>query len=454
MLEKINGYIWNAGLLTLLLGTGILLTLHTRFFQIRGIGYIFKRIFGSLHKGNHGDGVSQWKICTAALSASMGTGNIVGVTAALSIGGAGAVFWMWCSAFFGMMLTYGENVLSLRFRTRDAHGYFCGGPMAYLRYGLGTKALAVLYACFCILASFGMGNMTQSSAAASALADAFSVPPVAVGILLAVLLAFAVLGGIRSVGTVTQFLLPFVAAGYMLLSLLVILLHADRIPAAFGEIFAGALGLRQLGGGAVGAAVSVGLRHGVFSNEAGLGSSALIHSSSSDNDRYLQGMWSIFEVFLDTMVCCTLTALAVLTADVPLQMGAQPVAAAFASVLGRYSYGVTALMIALFAVCTMLGWCCCGETALRSLSNRRSVILGYRICFCILAGLGAVGTLSSVWTLSDIANGLMAVPNLLGLLLLMKYIQTPPEWKEEICRKKRRKKKPCSPVILKCGKKC
>lgn len=435
MLERINGYIWNAGLLTLLLGTGVLLTLRTGFFQIRGIGYILKSTFGSLKNDKRAGGVSQWKICTAALSASMGTGNIVGVTAALSIGGAGAIFWMWCSAFFGMMLTYGENVLAVRFRKRDGQGNLFGGPMAYLRYGLGAKPLAVLYAVFCILASFGMGNMTQSSAAASALEDAFSVPPLVTGILLVALLAAAVLGGMRSVGSVTQLLLPLAAAGYMLLAVWVIVLHADRIPSAFGEIFRDAFDFRSVGGGAAGAAVSAGLRHGVFSNEAGLGSSALIHSNAADDDRYLQGMWSIFEVFLDTMVCCTLTALAVLTSGVPITLGAEPVAAAFSAVLGDSASGVTAVMISLFAVCTMLGWCCCGETAVSSLSTHRRVIVTYRSTFCICAGLGAVGTLSSVWTLSDIANGLMAVPNLLGLLLMMKYIQTPPEWKIRRCGK-------------------
>lgn len=429
MLEQLNGYIWNAGLLTLLLGTGILLTLRTGFFQVRGMGYILKRIFGSLRNGQEKDGVSQWKICTAALSASMGTGNIVGVTAALSIGGAGAVFWMWCSAFFGMMLTYGENVLSMHFRRTEKTENSPGGPMAYLQYGLGSKGLAGLYAILCIFASFGMGCMTQSSAAASALEDAFSVPPFVTGLLLAGFLAVSVLGGIRSVGTVTQYLLPFAAAGYMLLALIVTVLHAERIPAAFGEIFSGAFGVRQMGGGAAGAAISAGLRHGVFSNEAGLGSSALIHSNTSDDDRYLQGLWSIFEVFLDTMVCCTLTALAVLTADAPLEMGVHPVAEAFSTVLGDVSYGVTAVMIVLFAVCTMLGWCCCGEAAVRSLHMRHNAIFMYRGLFCFAGGMGAMGALSSVWTLSDIANGLMAVPNLLGLLLLMKNIQTPPGWK-------------------------
>ncbi len=421
MLERLNGYIWSAGLLTLLLGTGIILSVRIGFFQVRGAGYIIRCIFGSLRKRTGTGGISQWKVCTAALSASMGTGNIVGVIAAMSVGGAGAVFWMWCSAFFGMALTYSENVLALRFRKKGG----ISGPMAYLRYGLGSRTLGAVYAILCVMASFGMGNMTQSSAAADALCGAFGVPSIVTGIVLAVLLGCVVLGGIRSIGSVTQVLLPFAALGYMLLALLVILRHMSALPEAFAAILRGAFGLDAVGGGALGIAVSAGLRHGVFSNEAGLGSSALIHSSAEDDDPYLQGMWSIFEVFLDTMVCCTLTALAVLTAGVPISMGTAPVIAAFSGILGRYAAPVTAFMMVLFAVCTMLGWCCCGETAIASLSKRKSTAILYRIFFCIAAGFGAAGTLSDIWTLSDIANGLMAVPNLLGLLLLLRYVQAP-----------------------------
>lgn len=428
MLETINNYIWNAGLLVLLLGTGVYITVKTGFFQLRGAGYILKKIYASL-KGKGSEGVSQWRVCMSALAASMGTGNIVGVTAALSIGGAGAIFWMWCSAFFGMALTYGENVLSFRYRKNESGS---AGACAYIKHGLGMKWLGWLYSLFCVLAAFGMGNMTQSSAAASALEHAFGIPPYVTGLVIMLLLVLAVLGGIKSVGKVTGFLLPFAAAGYMLTALAVIILNIERVPAAFAEIVSEAFGIRQLSGGGIGAAISAGMRHGVFSNEAGLGSSGLIHSSAQDDDKYLQGMWSVFEVFLDTMVCCTLTALAVLCTDVPVSHGSQPVAEAFSCVLGEYSEGAVGIMIALFAVCTMLGWCCCGETALTSLSKGKSTVYVYRAAFCICAMTGAMGALSDVWTLSDIANGLMALPNLLALLCLSKYIDTPDGWRKNM----------------------
>ncbi len=427
MLETINNYIWNAGLLVLLLGTGVFLTIKTGFFQLRGAGFIFRKIISSL-KNDSGKGSSQWRICMSALSASMGTGNIVGVTAALSIGGAGAIFWMWISAFFGMALTYAENILSFRYRKNNSGS---SGACAYIRHGLGMKRLGSVYGFFCVLAAFGMGNMTQSSAAASALDHAFGIPPYITGIIIMIILSLAVLGGIKSVGRTTGFLLPFAAIGYMLISLTVIIINIRSVPHAFSEIFSQAFGLEQISGGGIGSAVSAGLRHGVFSNEAGLGSSGLIHSNAQDEDRHLQGMWSIFEVFLDTIVCCTLTALAVLSSDVPISCGSQPVADAFSCVLGEYSDIAVSVMISLFALCTMLGWCCCGETALSSISKRKNTISIYRTAFCICSMTGAVGALSDIWTLSDIANGLMAVPNLLALLYLSRYIDLPDEWRKK-----------------------
>lgn len=425
MLETINNYIWNSGLLILLLGTGIFLTLKTKFFQLRRSGFIFKSVRRSLKNS----GSSQWKISASALAASMGTGNIVGVTAAIAIGGAGAVFWMQVSAFFGMMLTYAENVLSMKFRHIEEDGNVIGGAAAYLRYGLGSKSLAYIYVFFCILASLGMGNMTQGSAAAQALSGAFGFSPVVVGVFITVFLLATVIGGAKSIGNAAKFLLPFAAISYMILALSVIFVNFKNIPYAFGEIFKSAFGIKQVGAGLFGSALSAGLRHGVFSNEAGLGSSALIHSNAEDSDPYLQGMWSIFEVFLDTMVCCTLTALMILTSGVNIEMGAKPVSDAFSIILGKYSGAVTSVIIALFAVCTMLGWFCCGETALKSLGinacKKKSVILTYRIIFCLLGGFGCTGALFDMWTLSDIANGLMAIPNLLALLLLSRYVTIP-----------------------------
>lgn len=422
ILERINAYIWNGGLLFLLLGTGLAVSVKTVFFQLRGIRLIAGSIKASLTKGK---GLSQWRVCTSALAASMGTGNIAGVIAAIYTGGAGAVFWMWVSAFFGMMLTYSENVLSMRFRRKEPDGSVTGGAFAYLRYGLGSERLASVYGILCIAASLGMGNMTQSSTAADAVKTAFDVPHWMTGIIIAVILGFTVLGGIKGIGKATGVLLPFAALSYMLLAAAVILMNIRNVPSAFREIFSGAFGIRGVAGGAVGTAVSAGLRHGVFSNEAGLGSSALIHSNAEDEDHYLQGMWSIFEVFLDTMVCCTLTALAVLCTDAEIVPGTKPAAEAFSHILGELSEPAVSVMTALFAFCTMLGWCCCGETAVRCTFRGKGAVTVYRWIFCICAAFGAAGALSDVWTLSDIANGLMAVPNLLGVLLLIRYVGTP-----------------------------
>ena len=320
-----------------------------------------------------------------------------------------------------MMLTYAENVLSMKFRHIEEDGNVIGGAAAYLRYGLGSKSLAYIYVFFCILASLGMGNMTQGSAAAQALSGAFGFSPVVVGVFITVFLLATVIGGAKSIGNAAKFLLPFAAISYMILALSVIFVNFKNIPYAFGEIFKSAFGIKQVGAGLFGSALSAGLRHGVFSNEAGLGSSALIHSNAEDSDPYLQGMWSIFEVFLDTMVCCTLTALMILTSGVNIEMGAKPVSDAFSIILGKYIIpkfrASKTPTIALFLMFTnSLGINAC---------KKKSVILTYRIIFCLLGGFGCTGALSDMWTLSDIANGLMAIPNLLALLLLSRYVTIP-----------------------------
>ncbi len=434
MLEKFAEIIWGPGLLVLLLGTGFWLSLQNRFVQLYGWKRILRQTFGSLRSaaGENGSAMTQLQTFSTALAAAMGTGNIIGVAAALSIGGAGAVFWMWVSALLGMMLTYTENVLGQRYARTQPDGTRIAGPMAYLRYGLNSRLLAVLYALFCVMASFGMGNMTQSSAISSLAERAFSIPPFAVGTAVTLTLGGILLRGSRSAGGVLQWLMPLLSAGYMLAALIVIFRHGNMLPHAFSEIFRGAFGLRAVGGGISGAllrdALRTGLRHGVFSNEAGLGSSALVHAGGSSCDAHLQGVWSMVEVALDTLVCCTLTALAILTSGA-LESAASAdgvIVAAFSSVFGGYSGQVMAVIIALFALCTLIGWCCCGEQAVRYLFGKRG-LCGYRVLYCLVAGIGAVISLRSVWTLSDIANGLMAFPNLLGLLLLSrqgKYANT------------------------------
>ena len=426
MLETIASYIWSAGLLVLLLGTGVFLTIRLRFLQFRGWRTILKRTFGSLKEkpaGENRTALTQFQTFSTALAAAMGTGNIIGVAAALCIGGPGAVFWMWFSALLGMALTYSENVLALRYARTLPDGRRVSGPMAYLRFGLHSRVLAAFYAVCCVAASLGMGNMTQSSAISTLAKQAFSLPPLWTAVGVAVLLGIILLRGTSCTGKVIPVAhaaavcrVPAVGARRDC--------NASRcLPGAFRDIFCGAFGIRAVGGGISGAvlkqAVQTGLRHGIFSNEAGLGSSALVHAGGSSEDAALQGMWSMVEVALDTLVCCTLTALAILTSGALTQAdhAGAIITAAFSGIFGSAAPEVMAILTALFAFCTLIGWCCCGEQAVRYLGGER-LRLPYRLLFCLCAGIGAVVSLRSVWALSDIANGLMAIPNLLGLVLL------------------------------------
>lgn len=330
---------------------------------------------------------------------------------------------MWFSALLGMALTYSENVLALRYARTLPDGRRVSGPMAYLRFGLHSRVLAAFYAVCCIAASLGMGNMTQSSAISTLAKQAFSLPPLWTAVGVAVLLGIILLRGTSCTGKVIQWLMPLLSAVYLLAALGVIVTHHDALPGAFRDIFCGAFGIRAVGGGISGAvlkqAVQTGLRHGIFSNEAGLGSSALVHAGGSSEDAALQGMWSMVEVALDTLVCCTLTALAILTSGALTQAdhAGAIITAAFSGIFGSAAPEVMAILTALFAFCTLIGWCCCGEQAVRYLGGER-LRLPYRLLFCLCAGIGAVVSLRSVWALSDIANGLMAIPNLLGLVLL------------------------------------
>ena len=402
MLERVASYIWGTGLLVLLLGTGLCLSFRLRFFQFWGWKTILRRTFGSLRtkSGKGGASLTQFQTFSTALAAAMGTGNILGVAAALCLGGAGAIFWMWVSALLGMALTYSENVLALRYARTLPDGTKAGGPMAYLRFGLHSPVLAVFYSLCCIGASLGMGNMTQSSAISTLAAEAFSLPPLWTGIGVTLLLGIILLRGTRSTGKVIQWLMPVLSAVYLLAALGVIFRNAAALPAAFGQIFREAFGLHAVGGGISGAvlqrAVQTGLRHGVFSNEAGLGSNALVHAGGSSEDAQLQGMWSMVEVALDTLVCCTLTALAVLTSGAMTQAdnAGGIISAAFSGVFGQAAPEMMAGITALFAFCTLIGWCCCGEQAVRYLAAALSgaVLSGSRRRGCGFPAVG-VGTL-------------------------------------------------------------
>lgn len=414
MLERINSYVWGGGLIFLLLFTGAVYTVRLRFIQLRLIPYLLRSRKNSSDCG--GSGLSQLKTVCMSLGTAMGTGNITGVASALAIGGPGAVFWMWVSAFFGMALVYAENSLSVRYSDKD-----CRGPMAYLGKGLGSKALAAAFAVCCLLASLGMGGMVQVSSLSESITRCTDISGyvIAIGVFMAIYLVIR--GGSSSIGSAAQLLLPLATVLYSVLCIAVLIKNRSDIAPVFRNIFSQALGLRQTAGGisgyAVSRAVSVGIRRGIFSNEAGLGSSPILHSAAESSSPGLQGMWSMFEVFLDTMICCTLSAAAILCGSEDMS-----ISGAFSSVLGAHTDKVIAAVMAVFAFCTVIGWYYCGETAYRYISGKSSAG-GFPLIYAAAAASGAVISAGAVWTLSDIFNGLMAVPNLAGLLLLIKKVK-------------------------------
>lgn len=425
VVQRINFYLSDYILVFLLIGTGLYFSVRTRFVQVRCFGEGMRSVFGefNMRGGRQKGGLSSFQALTTAIAAQVGTGNIIGACGAILLGGPGAIFWMWISALVGMMTKYAENVLGNRYRYRDAQGKWVGGPMVYIERGLGCRWLAVLFAVFCAAASFGIGNMTQANSISGALASSFGLSPLAVGIAVATLAGVVILGGIKRLASVTERLVPFMAVTYTLGGVLIICLNWRGIPAAFSAILSDAFTLRAAGGGAVGFilsdAVRYGVARGVFTNEAGLGSSVIVNSASNVKEPVRQGMWGIFEVFFDTIVMCTITALAILTSGAHLLGGdgAELAIAAFSSGFGRFGGVFITLAVCCFAFATILGWSYYGERAVDYLFGARARVY-YRLCFIGMTVVGCVGSLQFVWSVSDTFNGLMALPNLIAVLLL------------------------------------
>lgn len=432
MLDFFNKIVWGAPLLIFLLGTGLIFTIDLKFFQIKNFPYIIKKTFLSIFNDknsrtcNEKGSVSQLQSVSSSLAAAMGTGNIAGVAAAITIGGAGSIFWMWLSAALGMALVYGENYLGAVFRKRK-NGKWYGGPMAYLEYGAGKKSLALIFAVCCALAALGMGNMTQVNTISSAL-GCFNISPTATGLAAAIVCGAVISGGIKRIGSVTQVMIPFLTIFYIAASVFIILCNYENIPEAFSAIFKGAFGIRSAGGGISGVLISksvnAGLRRGVFSNEAGLGSSAVLHSAANSGSPEQLGMWAVFEVFTDTIICCTLTALVILTTGAVKsgKTGILLVTEAFKSEIGSFAPYFIAAAISLFAFATIIGWFYCGECAVTYIFGDAGTPF-YKLLFIVFVFIGAVSKLEAVWTISDIFNGLMAVPNLTGLIVLRKKVK-------------------------------
>ncbi len=433
----INSFAWGPIMLALLVGTGIYITIRVRFLQVGKFGFIMRNTIGSLFKKqskDHGKNLSPFQAVSTALAGTVGTGNIAGVTGAIFVGGPGAVFWMWVSAFFGMCTKYAEIALAVKYREKDENGAYHGGPMYYIKNGLGKNWawLAAIFAILGGLACFGIGNISQSSEIAGALNGLFGLSPLVSGILLAIIVGVVVLGGVKRIGQVTSYLVPFMSIFYILCGIAVIVLRIGDIPGVLGSIFKNAFSFKSIGGGIFGYvimnAMRQGFARGVFSNEAGLGSAPIAHAASSTEEPVEQAMWGVFEVFIDTIIICTITALTVLLSgvlgtegglDAFASKGAAAVAAFNTILPGTIGGTVIQISLLFFALSTILGWSYYGQSCWAYLTKNNKVVdVVFKVVFILVCIVGATGSGTLMWDISDTLNGLMALPNLIALLPL------------------------------------
>ena len=446
---EINGVIYNFVWVTigiaLLLGSGVICTIVTKGFQFVHFKHWIKETVGSIFTDKNVTdksdkrNISQFQSLCTALAATVGTGNIAGTATAIVFGGPGAIFWMWVAAILGMMTNCCENVLGIYYRRKNERGDWCGGAMYYLKDGLGAKKgfkwigsiLAVLFCCFCLLASFGIGNLSQMNSIAINLNSAFSIPNWVTGAVFVVIAGLVVVGGIKRIAAVTEKLVPSMVALYLLGTIAIFVANIDMSGAVFASIFKAAFGIEAVSGGFAGIimkeVVTWGCKRGVFSNEAGLGSSVMVHSCSNVKEPVKQGMWGIFEVFVDTIIVCTLSAFAVLSSGVVDlatrqvligDVGASAlVGAAFETLFGGFGRYFIAIAIMLFAFSTVLGWSVYGTKAWEYLFGTKSTII-YKVIFVSAVFVGPLLHSSLAWDISDTFNGLMMIPNLIGVVTL------------------------------------
>ena len=422
--DWLNGYVWGMPMIILLIGTGLLLTVVTAGAQFRYLPFALKEVLGKLlQKGTGEQGsVSPFQAVATALASTVGVGNIAGVATAISIGGPGALFWLWVSGIVGMCTKYGEIVVALHYREKDATGVMRGGAMYILKNGLGMPWLGAIFAGLVSLAAFGIGNMVQSNSVAHSLQDSFGVPPMFTGLAMAFVTGIVILGGIKRIGQVTELLVPFMALFYLAGALVILVRYAPAIPDALQLVFDGAFNGTAATGGFVGSTMMIALRlgiaRGLFSNEAGLGSAPIVHAAARTDHPVRQGLYGIFEVFVDTMLVCTTTGLAIIATGVWSSgaTGAALAGAAFSTGLpGTWGNIVVTVSLVLFAYSTVVGWSYYGETGVVYLLGNKVVPI-YRVLWLVFIYLGAVGSLSVVWGVADTLNGLMALPNLIALL--------------------------------------
>ncbi len=423
ILSNISDFIWGPPLLILLVGTGIYLTLLLRGLQFRKL---FHSLWLALVKRKDDDDtpgdISHFQALMTALAATVGTGNIAGVATAIAIGGPGALFWMWITGLFGMATKYAEAVLAVRYRVVDEKGQMSGGPMYYISRGLNLKWLGALFAVFASIAAFGIGNMVQSNSVADAVNHSFNIPVEYTGIGLAVLTGLVILGGIKSIGKVTQVLVPLMVVFYMIAALFVVLINIEAVPNVISLVFVEAFTPTAASGGFAGATVMLtirmGVARGVFSNESGLGSAPIAAAAAKTKHPVTQALVSMTQTFIDTIVVCSFTGFAILVSGVldTGQTGVPLTSMAFETALpGNWGGIVVSLGIIFFAYSTILGWCYYGEKSIEYLLGIKSVA-PYRMLFVVAVFVGAVAKLDMVWAFADIMNGLMALPNLIGLL--------------------------------------
>ena len=436
--QVVNGFIWGVPAMICIIGVGLLLSVRTRFIQIRKFGVAMKNTVGKIFdKTQAKDGsMSPFQAVCTALAGTVGTGNIAGVAGAIALGGPGAIFWMWCSAFLGMCTKFSEVTLAIHFREKNSNGEYVGGPMYYIKNGLSKKwyFLAVLYAVFGVLTVFGTGNATQVNTIVASINSALmsfhiidgtnDKANLIFGIFIAALVAMVLLGGIKRIGQVTEKLVPFMAVLYVILALGVIIMNIEHVPAVFSEIFSGAFSPRAATGGVIGSmflSMKKGVSRGIFSNEAGLGTGSIAHACADTDNAVHQGMFGIFEVFMDTIIICTLTGLVILLAAPGITYGqaagAELTISGFTSTYGSWVSIFTAVAMCCFAFSTIIGWGLYGSRCIEFLGGEK-LVRPFLVIYSFVSIIGATINLGLLWDIADTFNGLMAVPNLISLLML------------------------------------
>ncbi len=437
--QAVNGFIWGVPAMICIIGVGLLLSVRTRFIQVRKFGAALKNTIGKIFdKTQAKDGsMSPFQAVCTALAGTVGTGNIAGVAGAIALGGPGAIFWMWCSAFLGMCTKFSEVTLAIHFREKNANGEYVGGPMYYIKNGLSKKwhFLAVLYALFGVLTVFGTGNATQVNTIVSSIHSALhnlhiidgtvdERTNLIFGIFIAAFVAMVLLGGIQRIGQVSEKLVPFMAALYVILAIGVVILHISRVPAVFAMIFKSAFTPQAATGGIIGSmflSMKKGVSRGIFSNEAGLGTGSIAHACADTNNAVHQGMFGIFEVFMDTIVICTLTGLVILLGAPNIvygqAAGAELTISGFTATYGGWVSIFTAVAMCCFAFSTIIGWGLYGSRCIEFLGGEK-LVRPFLVAYSFVSIIGATINLGLLWDIADTFNGLMAIPNLIALLVL------------------------------------